>query len=298
MFARASVLLSLGAATFGACGEAGSRSGALPDERAGVLQADQGTGTCTPRDTPALEELEEAAVPAQASDSPVPGRIVFIGTSLTAGYGLQDPELAYPARIGRRIAEAGYPYVVVNAGISGETSAGGRSRLPGLLALHGASLAVLFVELGANDGLRGQSPEALYENLSWIVLETRQRAPEAEIVLAGMEAPPNLGPAYTASFRNVFRRIAEESGVLLIPFLLEGVAAVPQLNQEDGIHPNADGHGVVAEHVWSSLEGSLASRCRLDPACSGRPDRDEGTRAIGGRAGAPGGTTPCPEPMR
>ena len=121
-------------------------------------------------------------------------RIVFLGTSLTAGYGLDGPELAYPALLGRRITDAGYGYHVVNAGVSGDTSAGGRARLANLLEQHGSGLGVLFVELGANDGLRGQSPQALYANLDWIVRETRLRHPRAGIVIAGMEAPPTSAP--------------------------------------------------------------------------------------------------------
>jgi len=165
------------------------------------------------------------------------------------------------------MADAGQRYRVVNAGVSGDTSAGGRARLANLLGQHGSRLAVLFVELGANDGLRGQSPEALHDNLSRIVRETRHHRPDAGIVLAGMLAPTNLGTVYTEAFREVFPRIAEEHEVLLIPFLLEGVAAVPSLNQPDGIHPNAEGHETVASHVWSLLGGYLAARCELDGAC-------------------------------
>lgn len=194
-------------------------------------------------------------------------RIVFLGTSLAAGYGLEDPELAYPGRLGARIGEAGWRYQVANAGVSGDTSAGGRSRLNGLLDRHGDALAVLFVEMGANDGLRGRSTDALQENLTWIVQETRRRLPVAGIAIAGMEAPPNLGPIYTDAFREVYRKVTAESGALLVPFLLEGVAAVPALNQSDGIHPNAEGHEAVAAHVWSYLGDWLAERCRGDGAC-------------------------------
>lgn len=193
--------------------------------------------------------------------------MVFLGTSLTAGYGLDGPELAYPALLGRRITEAGYGYHVVNAGVSGDTSAGGRARLAHLLEQHGSRLGVLFVELGANDGLRGQNPQALYANLDWIVRETRLHHPRAGIVIAGMEAPANLGASYTEAFRAVFGRIADEQDALLIPFLLEGVGAVPALNQQDGIHPNAEGHHAMASHVWSLLADYLAARCGLDRAC-------------------------------
>ncbi|MCY3547173.1 MAG: arylesterase [Gemmatimonadetes bacterium] len=209
------------------------------------------------------------ATPSEAGERESAGtpRVVFIGTSLTAGYGLGDPDLAFPAVLGRRMADAGQRYRVVNAGVSGDTSAGGRARLANLLEQHGPRLAVLFVELGANDGLRGQSPEALYDNLSRIVRETQRHSPQAGIVVAGMQAPANLGALYTDAFRAVFPRIAEENEVLLIPFLLEGVAAVPSLNQADGIHPNAEGHEAVASHVWSLLGGYLADRCEPDGAC-------------------------------
>lgn len=190
-----------------------------------------------------------------------------MGTSLTAGYGLEDPDLAYPGRLAVRLANEGWRYRVVNEGVSGDTSAGGRARLPRLLERYGDALAVLVVETGANDGLRGRSYEALRDNLAWIVQETVRRQPQAGIVIAGMEAPPNLGPAYTDAFRSVFERVAEESGALFVPFLLEGVAAVPEMNQPDGIHPNAVGHEAVAAHLWPYVVGWLADRCAGDGAC-------------------------------
>ena len=257
--ARASLILSLGVlvAVSGACNESRSRSG-TPPAAAAASEAGEGGASGTARPPSAS---------APADDNGNAARILFIGTSLTAGYGLEDPLLAYPARLGQRISAAGQSYRVVNAGVSGDTSAGGRARLEWLLESQGSSLAILFVELGANDGLRGQSQEALYENLTWIVRETHRRHPEAGIVVAGMEAPTNLGPAYTTAFREVFERVAAENGALLIPFLLEGVAAIPELNQPDGIHPNAEGHEAVAEHLWSLLGDYLESRCALDGAC-------------------------------
>lgn len=185
------------------------------------------------------------------------GAVVFLGTSLTAGYGLDDPEAAYPARIQERIDRARLPFRVVNAGVSGETSAGGLSRLDWVLD---EPLAVLVVELGANDGLRGLPPEALQANLTEIVERTRQRRPEADVVLLGMEAPPNLGSAYTDAFRQVFQTVAETHGVRLVPFLLEGVGGEARLNQADGIHPNAQGHGRLAETIWPTLEAVLRDR--------------------------------------
>ena len=229
-------------ATLAACSEGSNRPGTPPAAVATPSEAGERDSTGTPR-------------------------IVFVGTSLTAGYGLDDPELAFPALLGRRIADAGHGYRVVNAGVSGDTSAGGRARLASLREQHGSRLAVLFLELGANDGLRGQRPEALFENLDRMIRETRLHHPGVGIVVAGMQAPTNLGIAYTEAFRAVYPRIAEENEVLLIPFLLEGVATVPSLNQPDGIHPNAAGHEAVAGHVWSFLGSYLADRCELDGAC-------------------------------
>ena len=193
--------------------------------------------------------------------------VVFLGTSLTAGYGLASLDSAYPARVGRRMDDMGYRYRIANAGVSGDTSAGGRARLEGLLERYDASLAVLVVELGANDGLRGRDTEALYQNLRWIAEETLRRAPGADVVVASMEAPPNMGLAYATRFREVFGRAARDAGAALAPFLLEGVAGVPELNQADRIHPNAEGHEVLARNIWPVLAARLASRCRADGAC-------------------------------
>ena len=210
---------------------------------------------------------EPACGTAREADAAVSPRIVFLGTSLTAGYGLDDPAWAYPGLLGRRMAAKGWRYGVANEGVSGDTSAGGRARLPGLLDAYCASAAILFVELGANDGLRARSHEALRENLEWIARETRRRLPDAGIVVAGMEAPPNLGPAYTDPFREVFREVADAHEALLVPFLLSGTAAEPALNQADGIHPNAEGHQAIADHVWSFLGEWLEARCKRDVAC-------------------------------
>ncbi len=225
------------------------------------MESPSANSVATPANRVAAEEREADT---EHNDAP---HVVFLGTSLTAGYGLESPDSAYPARVGRRLEAAGYRYRVANAGTSGDTSAGGRARLDGLLERYGASLSVLVVELGANDGLRGRDTEALYENLRWISAETLRRAPDADVVIASMEAPPNMGPAYAARFREVFGRAARDAGATLAPFLLEGVAAVPELNQGDRIHPNAEGHEVLARNIWSVLAERLASRCRADGAC-------------------------------
>ncbi len=189
----------------------------------------------------------ESSAPAVADDRPV---VVFLGTSLTAGLGLTSDDDTYVERVAELADSAGMSVRVVNAGVSGETSAGGVRRLDWVLR---EPLDVLVVELGANDGLRGQDPFALQDNLTQIVRRTRTRYPDAKIVLAGMEAPPNLGPLYTTAFHQVFPSVAEAEGTLLIPFLLDSVAGIPSLNQSDGIHPTAEGHRIMARHVWSVL---------------------------------------------
>jgi acyl-CoA thioesterase-1 len=182
--------------------------------------------------------------------------VLFLGTSLTAGYGL-TAEQAYPALIEARIDSAGLPFRVVNAGVSGETSAGGLRRIDWLLR---EPVAVLVLELGANDGLRGLDPEVMRRNLQSIIDRTRAAHAKASIVIAGMEAPPNLGDRYTEAFRQVFPDLAERNEALRIPFLLEGVAADPELNQADGIHPTAEGQRRIAQTVWQYLEPLLRRR--------------------------------------
>lgn len=216
---------------------------------------------CSPEQEPPPAARDESSAPVggagldtaathSPADDPRP-RVVFLGTSLTAGLGLPSEEDTYVTRVAELADSAGVPIRAVNAGVSGETSAGGLRRLNWVLE---ESLDVLVVELGANDGLRGQDPDALEENLTTIVRRTRSRRPDARIVLAGMEAPPNMGERYTTAFRNVFRRVADREGVSLLPFLLEGVAGVPELNQADGIHPTAQGHQRMARTLWPYLE--------------------------------------------
>lgn len=174
---------------------------------------------------------------------------MFLGTSLTAGLGVAPAE-AYPALIQAKLDSAGLPYRVVNAGVSGETAAGGLRRLDWLLR---EPLDVLVIELGANDGLRGGDIESLAAALEAIVERTRSVYPGVRIVFAGMEAPPNMGRRYTERFRRVFAELARETGAALVPFLLDGVAGDPRLNQADGIHPTAAGHAIMAETVWRVL---------------------------------------------
>ncbi|MGH7546185.1 MAG: arylesterase, partial [Gemmatimonadota bacterium] len=196
--------------------------------------------------------------------------VLFLGTSLTAGFGL-EPEEAYPALLQRKIDSAGLDFRVVNAGVSGETSAGGLRRIDWVLQ---QPIAVLVLELGANDALRGQDLAVTKRNLQEIIDRTRERQPGARIVIAGMQAPPNLGLAYTRRFRELFVGLARENDAALIPFLLEGVGGVPSLNQADGIHPNGAGARVMAENVWRVLEPILrraARSARLPAVAEPRP---------------------------
>jgi acyl-CoA thioesterase-1 len=179
--------------------------------------------------------------------------ILVLGNSLAAGYGLTAEE-AFPALIQLRIDSAGYRYPVVKAGISGETSAVGVRRIDWLLR---NPVAILILELGANDALRGQDLSATRQNLQTIIDRTRAHDPATKIVIAGMQAPPNLGQLYTEEFRRIFVDLAHENDAALIPFLLEGVAADPELNQADGIHPTAAGQRILADNVWRVLEPLL-----------------------------------------
>jgi acyl-CoA thioesterase-1 len=181
--------------------------------------------------------------------------VVFLGDSLTAGYGLADPASeAYPAVIQRRIEAAELPWRVVNAGVSGETSAGGLRRIDWVMR---QPVDLLVLALGANDGLRGLSPEATRANLQQIIERVRAKRPQAKIVIAGMQMPPSYGADYVEGFRAIFPTLAEKNAVPLVPFLLEGVAAQADLNQADGIHPNPAGHVRMAEAVWKVLRPLL-----------------------------------------
>jgi acyl-CoA thioesterase I len=204
------------------------------------------------RTPPELDAASSASV-----DRPAPTgapRIVFLGDSLTAGYGLAK-EVSVPSLIQERLRGSGYPHEVVNAGVSGDTSAGGLSRLD--WSLEG-DVEILVLELGANDGLRGLPVASLKKNLSQII--TRAQARGIRVVLTGMEAPPNFGAAYTSEFREVYRQLAREHDIIFVPFYLEGVAGIPSLNIEDGIHPNAEGSRIIEKTVWSALEPLLVKQ--------------------------------------
>ena len=179
--------------------------------------------------------------------------VVFVGTSLTAGLGL-EPDSAYPQLIQQKIDSARLPFEVVNAGVSGETTAGLLRRLDWLLR---GTFDVIVVESGANDGLRGTPVAMVRANLHEIVSRIRRAHPNAKVLLVQMEAPPNLGPEYTTAFHSLFGEVAREDGATLVPFLLQGVAGDRSLNQSDGMHPNQRGEHIVAENVWRALEPEL-----------------------------------------
>lgn len=192
-----------------------------------------------------------------ASDAPLGRpRVVFLGDSLTAGYGLSK-EQSVPSLMQKRLDAEGYNYEVVNHGVSGDTSAGGVSRLEWALS---GDVRVLVLELGANDGLRGVPVESMKANLETIISGAKKRG--VRVLLTGMEAPPNHGPVYTADFRQAFRDLAREHDVAFVPFYLEGVAGNPALNIADGIHPNVDGTAIVERTVWRELEPLLEKSAR------------------------------------
>lgn len=180
--------------------------------------------------------------------------ILFFGTSLTAGYGLDDPSQAYPALIQNKIDSLKLPYHVVNGGLSGETSAGGLGRIDWILK---QPVDIFVLELGANDGLRGLSVVETTANLQAIIDKVKAKYPNAKLVMEGMQMPPNMGQKYTAEFKNLFSSLAVKNEMLFVPFLLEGVGGVAKLNQNDGIHPNEQGAKILAQNVWVILKPIL-----------------------------------------
>lgn len=226
------LFFSLCASFLGACS-----TGSEQNKR--TASADNG-GDTTEAEAPVEEEREKV--------------IVFFGNSLTAGYGL-DPSEAFPALIQQKLDSAGYNYKVVNAGLSGETTAGGNQRIDWILERQ--PLDVFVLELGANDGLRGVDPASTQRNLEEIIDKVRKANPEAKIVLAGMLVPPSMGGDYARKFSQVFPEVASNKDAALVPFLLQNVAGERALNLGDGIHPNARGQQILAQNVWAVLEGML-----------------------------------------
>ncbi len=182
-----------------------------------------------------------------------PKVVLFFGDSLTAGYGL-SPEQAFPALVEKKCIANGTPCKAINAGLSGETSAGGLSRIDWVLR---QPVDVFVLELGANDGLRGLPLDQTVKNLQAIIDKVKAKYPSVKIVIAGMMVPPNLGPEYTANFRKMFPELAKKNDAILIPFLLQDVAGYEKLNLGDGIHPNPEGHRIVANNVYQVLSPLL-----------------------------------------
>jgi acyl-CoA thioesterase I len=180
--------------------------------------------------------------------------ILFFGNSLTAGYGLDDPSQSFSGLIQKKIDSLKLDYKVVNAGVSGETTSGGNSRIGWVLK---NPLDVFVLELGGNDGLRGIPVTETKKNLQSIIDKVKAKYPDAKIVLAGMQMPPSMGLKYTGDFKKLYKEIADQNGIKLIPFLLEGVGGEVKLNQKDGIHPTAEGHKIVAENVWKVIQDVL-----------------------------------------
>lgn len=208
-----------------------------------------------PGDTPAAGATDPSASGNQKPEGKARGTILFYGNSLSAAYGLDDPDDGFVGLIRERVDSLGLPYRVVNAGLSGETTKGGLERIDWILQQNDIDIFVL--ELGGNDALRGIDPSTSYQNLQSIVGKVKDRFPSAWIILAGMEAPPNMGSRYTTQFRQIYKRLAAEQDLTLMPFLLEDVGGIPELNLADGIHPNAEGHRIIAENLWAILASKI-----------------------------------------
>jgi acyl-CoA thioesterase-1 len=221
--------------------------------RAFVVVVGVTAAACSQSESVTTPRVSAAPVAAQVAARP---RIIFLGDSLTAGYGL-DLEQSVPSLIQKHLDAEGYKYEVVNAGVSGDTSAGGLRRLE--WSLDG-DVRILVVELGANDGLRGLPVAGMKQNLKTIIGKARDRG--IEVLLTGMEAPPNYGPAYTSDFRRAFRDLAAEERVAFMSFYLDGVAGNPSLNIADGIHPNPAGARIVEANLWQALRPMLRRQDR------------------------------------
>lgn len=227
-----------------ACGSDPAPAGAAPSADAPDVDAPDAAGPLAPALDPSVAADDNTTY------------VLVLGNSLTAGFGLDDPATqSYPALLQARADEAGLDARIVNAGVSGDTSAGGARRIEWILQRQ--PVDVLVLALGGNDGLRGLPTDAMAANFATIIEEVRERYPDADVVVAGMEAPPNMGEAYVSDFRGVFREVAAEYDAALVPFLLDGVGGVAAMNQPDGIHPTAEGQERLAANVWPVLEGVL-----------------------------------------
>ena len=230
-----------------ACGSGGSGSGSA-DNSSNVAEAKNNMTVAKTGDDSAATMT---SAPSTSIRTPV---VLFFGTSLTAGYGL-DPEQAFPSLIEKKAVAEGLPIKAVNGGLSGETTAGAARRIDWVLRTP-ADLVV--VEGGANDALRGLSPDAARTNLEQLIAAIRRKQPRAKIALVQMEAPPNYGTTYTRNFRAIYADVARKENVPLLPFLLSGVAGISRLNQADGVHPNLAGERIVADNLWKALKPIIA----------------------------------------
>ncbi|BAU53884.1 Esterase TesA precursor [Mucilaginibacter gotjawali] len=209
---------------------------------------------CGSKQSSTTDTAAAATKPDSASSAKT---VLFFGDSLTAGYGLDDQSQAFPAVVQNKIDSAKLPYHVVNAGVSGETSAGGRGRINWILK---QKVDVFVLELGANDGLRGIPVSETTANLQAIIDAVKAKYPQAKLVMLGMQVPPNMGNVYAYSFKAIFPELASKNKMTLMPFLLKDVAGNPKLNQKDGIHPTAEGAKIVGDNVWKALHGELPGK--------------------------------------
>ena len=208
---------------------------------------------CTNQSSSKKEEKQAEAQSSDNASATAKKNILFFGTSLTAGYGL-NPTEAYPALIQQKIDSLKLPYKVINGGLSGETSAAGKSRIDWLLK---QPVSIFVLELGANDGLRGIPIEETTANLQAIIDKVKNKYPDVKLVMEGMQVPPNMGEKYATDFKGMFKKLAIKNKMVYVDFLLEGVGGVPKLNQNDGIHPTAEGHQILAKNVWVVLKNEL-----------------------------------------
>lgn len=229
-----------------ACGASGNTDGARK-----TSETKDNTSITKSAESSTAHAVSEVSHDAKPLRTPV---VLFFGTSLTAGYGL-DPEQAYPSLIEQKAQDDGMPIKVINAGLSGETTAGAVRRIDWVLR---TPVDLVVIENGANDALRGLSADAAKANLEQVVGAVKAKQPRAKLVLIQMEAPPNFGAAYTRSFRAIYADVAKKENIPLLPFLLDGVAGIPRLNQPDGVHPNLTGERIVADNVWKALKPIVA----------------------------------------
>ena len=206
-------------------------------------------GQSKPNDTAQQTDTSKTATANSSTKT-----ILVFGDSLTAGYGLDDVSEAYPSVLQTKLDSAKMPYTIVNGGLSGETSAGGKNRIDWLLKQH---VDVFVLELGANDGLRGVPVKETQQNLQIIIDHVKAKYPKAKMVMLGMQVPPNMGIKYASDFKNMFPKLAATNSMTLVPFLLQGVGGVRSLNQKDGIHPTAAGAKIVANNVWQVIKDIL-----------------------------------------